>query len=232
MKTALVAMGVAAVAGGCTAHHFIYSRADRVGTAPVAYAKDRQPIPSEAPTGAVVTSSGGIVDVSSDKRAETARLLHVRMVVSNERDDAPWTIDARAQLARIPGQKESHPVFLGSDDDGAPMFAVTRGQTRTLDLYYAIPEAMKTELTLPGFEFAWQVKTATRLATGTTPFVRFLLDPDVADAYVLPLSAPLQWGGHWWYDPADPTLAMIHPTILWYRNPARRVYVGPAPQVR
>src|SRR5215471_9377775 len=86
-KRALVALGFAAAAGGCAAHHFVYSAADRVGTAPVAYATDRRPIPSEAPKGVVATTSGGIVDASTDRDGPPGRVLHVRMVVANQSDD-------------------------------------------------------------------------------------------------------------------------------------------------
>src|SRR5512135_1097435 len=65
----------------------------------------RTPIPQEAPQGAVEVASYGITHLHPG--GANVPVLHVRMIVTNDGDDTPWTVDTREQFVEIEGEGRS-----------------------------------------------------------------------------------------------------------------------------
>src|SRR5574337_2092814 len=160
-------------------------------------------IPPERPEGQVSIASFGLTDLRmSDNRYPS---LHVRMIVSNDGDTQPWTVDTRQQLLDVNG-KQLHPSFASSDTNELPAISIPPRQKRTIDLYYPRPAG-----NLAQFDLVWQVDTSTRPVAQRTAFHRFEAQPDEQEMYTT------FWGPYWWYDPLfyPPTVIVHEP---FFRN--------------
>jgi hypothetical protein len=147
------------------------------------------PIPPEAPKGEVRVASSGLTTLRADD-APDLPALRVTMIVTNDADQTPWTVDTREQLLEARGQT-LRPAFASSDRDGLPLIQVGPREKRTIDLYYALPDKDVDQ-----FELAWQVDTADRLVGERTAFYR--TEPESGPVYAS------VWGPYWWYDPFYP----------------------------
>src|SRR5215471_2879520 len=80
----------------CAPDEYIYRPAEQataeVGGLPAA----RYGVPPERPVGSVLVASSGLARIGFSGGAEQ-KMLQVRLVVSNNSDDAPWTLDTREQ---------------------------------------------------------------------------------------------------------------------------------------
>ena len=146
-------------------------------------------IPPEAPTGQVRIASSGLTTLRA-QGAPDLDAVHVRLVVSNDADDAVWTVDTRDQLLAVRGN-DVPPAFARSDFDGLPEIQVPPRQQREIDLYYAVPDKGIDE-----FELAWRVQTGDRAVGQRTAFFR--QEPESGPVYAT------VWGPYWWYDPFFP----------------------------
>ncbi|HEU4731789.1 MAG TPA: hypothetical protein VFT22_28025 [Kofleriaceae bacterium] len=167
----------------------------------------RTPIPQEQPQGAIEVVSYGVTDLRRDDLRVPA--LHVRAIVTNDGDDAPWTLDTTQQLVEIPGEGRSRAMFVNSDVGTLPNVSIARHERRVLDFYFPLPETIRDESHLPRFDLLWQVTTPARTVASRTSFERQDKQPEVA--YVTP-TWPLWagWGPYWWYDPFYPRTVFIH----------------------
>lgn len=166
----------------------------------------RTEIPQEQPQGSVEIASYGVTKLKSEDA--TMRALHVRMVVANDGDDVPWTLDTSQQLIELPGAGQSRPMFVNSSyQQGGPMLTIARHQRQVIDLYYPLPQTMAKNSKLPRFDLHWQVTTPQRMVASSTVFDRVTEEPVDQYAY------GYWWGGYgpyWWYDPFYPSLAFVH----------------------
>src|SRR5205823_5872901 len=119
--------------------------------------------------------------------------LHVRAIVTNDGDDTPWTMDATQQLVEISGEGRSRPIFVNADVTTLPNVTIARHERRVLDLYYALPDTIRSDARLPRFDLLWQVNTPSRTVASRTSFERVDRAPDVV-AYEGPAPWPL-WAG-------------------------------------
>src|SRR5262249_49916849 len=136
---------------------------------------------------------------------------HVRAIVTNDGDDAPWTMDTTQQLVEIPGEGQSRPIFVNADVGTLPQVTIARHERRVLDLYYALPDNMGKASQLPRFERLLQVHTPERTVASRTAFEREDRQPDTDVVYAnagWPLWAG--WGPYWWYDPFYPRVVFVH----------------------
>jgi hypothetical protein len=209
----LLAIAVAAFfIGGCAEGVYVYRPAQqataRVGQLPAA----RYAIPSEKPTGEVLVASSGLVELPNAETRTPA--LFVRLIVTNNTDDAPFSVDTREQFAFVGGQKQS-PAVANTYGQSQPVFEIPRGEKRVIDLFYRLPPKVEGDEQLPQFEVAWNVQTATRTVGERTSFDRISVEPVYYSGY--PHYYRYGWGPYW-YDP------------FWYGYPYYGgVYIGVRP---
>jgi hypothetical protein len=165
----------------------------------------------------------GMQDLTPTAGGGLMPALHVRLVVANNGDASPWTIDTRQVLIDIAGEGSSPAVYVNSDVGTLPEITIARGERRTIDFFFPLPGSMQAEAAIPRFDVKWQVVTGARPIAGRTPFDRFELQAPP------PAVVAFRWGPHWWFDPFYPRAGVfIHPGpfIVIPRHP-HHVYVTP-----
>lgn len=207
----LEAVGLAVIAGllGCAGTSDYVYTPDTANATVAGLPAARTPVPPEKPQGAIEVTSYGVTELQ--RGSDRIPALHVRAVVTNDGDDAPWTLDTTQQMVAIPGEGQSRAMFVNSDVNTLPTVTIARHDRRVLDFYFPLPDTVRGESQLPRFELLWQVNTPERVVASRTSFERVDKEPDVAYAAV-PVGWPL-WAGYgpyWWYDPFYPRAVFIH----------------------
>jgi hypothetical protein len=221
---ALAAVAGLAVGAGCGAG-VEYTYTPEQPTVMVdGYPATQIPIPPERPQGEVRLASFGVTELAAgDQGALMA--LHVRLIVTNEGDDIPWTIDTREQLVEIAGEGRSRAVFVNTDLQSLPMVTIGRREKRVLDFYFPLPGTMGDESRLPGFELLWQVTTASRIVAERTMFQRVAtVEPPPPQVVMV-----TGWGPHWWFNPWYPNTLFVHPPVIIVRHPPHHVIIRRPP---
>jgi hypothetical protein len=177
---------------GCAESRYIYRPAQQatatVGNLPAA----RYAIPAERPTGEVLIASPGLTAMpEADGRTPA---LFVRMVVTNNSDDTPWTVDTRQQFAFIGGEKQS-PSFVNGAKPQETALQIPRGEKKLVDLYYPLPAKIEGDEQIPQFELAWTVATPSRAIAERTAFDRLRIEPYYYDG------GYYAYGPYWRRDP-------------------------------
>jgi hypothetical protein len=152
-------------------------------------------VPAEAPRGSVELTSFGPV-VLAVEGGQSLDALHVRMVIANAGDLAPWTVDLPGTTLKTPGAAAQHVIAANSNIETLPAVVVGTGEVRTLDLYFPMPARADS------FELAWRVTTPASEIHERTQFTR-----EISDA---PARLPTGWGSHWWFDPGYPWHTYFH----------------------
>ncbi len=227
----LIPIALCVAAGGC-APAYVYRPTQEVTAEAGGRPASRYPIPPESPHGSLTVATFGIAEVQVGEQA--LKMLHVREVVSNDDDIAPWTLDTRQQLVEVPGHGKSVPTYVNTDVAGAPLVAIQPGTKRTIDLYYALPPGVQKADKLPEFDVLAHVQTPLRPVAQRTPFERFAIEPEAYDAYYGgAFAVGVGWGPMWWYDPLYPSVAfpgavyVAPPSGVYVAHPVNRpVYVG------
>lgn len=181
----------------------------------------RYPVPPEEPTGSVTIASFGFTELATGAQGSVAA-LHVRMVVDNEGDETPWTVDTGDQLVEIAGEGQSRPLLVNTDIQALPIVSIGRRQKRVFDLYFPLPTTVTGESQLPAFDVLWQVRTPARAVADRTSFRRFVVDtPSPPPEPVLLYG----WGPYWWLNPAFPSPVFVHPRVIVVQPPLHRVVI-------
>jgi hypothetical protein len=171
----------------------------------------------------MLVASPGILEMKFPNDVK-ARMLSVRMVVTNNGDDVPWAVDTREQRAIVAGAGESAPAYVNGDADSLPVITVPRGQKRTLELYYPLPANAADAKRVPEFDLIWKVRTGTREVAERVPFERLELQP----AYGYGFDPAWGLAPYWWQDPLWPGPMYVIAPPVYYRY-ARPVRVAPMP---
>lgn len=213
MRASSLVLLLATALTGCataTSASYVYRPAVQVDARANGYPAAYYSIPFERPVGDVRVGSFGLSAVQPQGGGPTTRVAHVRLIVANNADDVPWTVDTRDAVLSIPGEGSSRPAFVNTDAGVPPVVQIVRGDQRTIDLYYPLPAGRAAEEALPAFDVTWKVRTATGDTVQRTPFERDLVDGDDADYagyygypygyYGFGLGYALGFGTHWWYD--------------------------------
>jgi hypothetical protein len=186
------------------------------------------PIPPEAPRGDVQLSSFGITELTPDG-VNPVEALHVRMLVTNNGDDPPWTIDTGEVVLDLAGAGRSRAIFVNTDVVTLPVVSIARGERKTLDFYFPVPADVSDERALPAFDVLWQVITSVRPFASRTTFraiERF--DEQRTSMQVVLVSG---WGPFWWFNPVwAPGPVFVHPRPIAIRHPPTRVIVTRPPR--
>lgn len=209
-------MVAAAALIGCARYRYVYGPPRQAPAPQTGWPTHRHEIAG----GEVETSSLGVVAVSADEAAATSPALHVRMVLRNRDDLKPWHFDTRKQLAYVPGAGTSAPTLINAE---AIELAIARGEAKTIDLFYPVARGFERSDDLPGFELAWQIDG---VASGRSPFVRIIVEPQAAKALEVPFGLPIGFCPYWWYQPLSPAATFVHPLLLTFPRPPHRVVVG------
>jgi hypothetical protein len=165
----------------------------------------------EVPRGTVELASFGTVELSPDAGAPISA-MHVRMIVSNNADDRPWTLDASQSRLEIAGARVAA-TFANSNLNTLPYAIVARGERAVIDCYFALPANTRepTELTI-----AWALRTP----DSTSP-QRTRLTVDDIPALRAASALPAGWGRRWWFDRDYPWPSFVRDSgILAHRPPA------------
>jgi uncharacterized membrane protein YgcG len=192
----------------------VYEPAERSNAVVNGVPASSYPTPPERPTGDVRIVSLGFTTVRPADGASVL-VLQLRMVVANNGDDQPWTLDTRQITVSIAGEGESAPAFVNGDAGEPPVVQIPRGAQRTFDLFYPLPRDLDRADRLPAFDVKWQVQTPSRVVAERTPFERVAVESGDY-GYVYPYYAS-GYGGAW-YGPGlgpywwsgDPHVAFAH----------------------
>ena len=215
MRVALAAIAVI----GCARYRYVYGPPRQPPAPQTGWPTSRHEIAG----GEVETSSLGVVAVRADEATAGSPALHVRMVVRNRDDLKGWRFDTRKQLAYVPGAGTSAPTLINAE---AIEVAVARGEAKTVDLYYPVARGYERSADLPGFELAWEIFREGGVASGRSAFVRMIVEPQAAAALEVPFGLPMGLCPYWWYQPLSPAATFVHPLLLTFPHPPRRVVVG------
>ncbi|MDB4957314.1 MAG: uncharacterized protein JWO36_4883 [Myxococcales bacterium] len=170
-------------------------------------------IPPESPRGSVEIASTGIRTIRT-RDGRQVPTLHVRMIVDNESDDQPWTVDTRDQEVELAGIGHAKAIFVNADTRTLPIITVSRRERHTLDFYFPLPAQRRKEDHLPGFDFLWQVNTPQRTVADRAHFQRLEEQAEYYGGYGGYGGFYDAWGPYWWYDPFWPSAFYAQPIII------------------
>lgn len=179
------------------------------------------PVPTAA-EGKVNVSYKGIEDARTKQSEAKVPSLHLQLQISSksEKGLAPWAFDVRNQQLSLRNQESSFtPTWAHSPGQTFPVLQVAPGETKTVDLYYALPEDKRSATEIPGFTLNWQVQTSSRLVAEATSFDQVSKNlrntavyPFTARPYDYdPLAAPVS--------PVPRGPASVPSTSDWWMNP-------------
>lgn len=196
-------LGLSACGGG----QYVYQPETANAVLPSGIAASRTAIPQEQPQGSVEVASYGITQLTTD--GQRIPVIHARLVVSNDGDDSAWHLDARRQIAEIPGAGRSAPIYANADVRTMPDVTIRRHERHIVDLYYPLPDAEASAEHLPAFTLQWEVSTPARTVASSTAFDRVGVDPEPAYAYDAAWPMYAGYGPYWWYDPFYPQVVFV-----------------------
>jgi hypothetical protein len=204
-RTAIAIAASALMLGGCAENAYLYRPAQQATAVVSGLPAARYPVPAERPTGEVLVLSSGVTEIKPSD--VPTRALFVRLVVTNNSDDAAWGVDTRRQIAVLGGQRIS-PSYVNAYGQALPVIQVPRGDKRTIDLYYPVPAGMESNGDVPQFDVAWNIQTSGRLVAERTSFDRMRVEPAYVARgpygygyYGYGPGWPYPYYGYGWYDP-------------------------------
>ena len=180
-----ILLAIVLTAAGCADTTYVYRPAENATASLGGLTGAKYPIPAGHPAGEVVVASTGVTELTLADVA--TRVLLVRMIVTNQTDDATWSVDTRQQTATIEGQLQA-PIYASVQNQPAPsVVQIARGERRNIDLYYRLPGSSDTNENVPRFDLAWSVRTGSQTFAESTSFNRLAVEPMyVSDGYYGP----------------------------------------------
>jgi hypothetical protein len=207
----------------------------------------RYDVPPSSPHGEVAISSFGVNELQVGDQQQSIRFMQLRMKVTNKDDSKPWTVDVRQQLLSLPNEGKSQPAFINVDQRDLPNVTIAVGQTRTIDLYYALPQTLQAPTqAVPASELLWHVETSGQTIAERTSIGEQKPQPQMAGAanpqataadtseqpppppayeYPYPYDAGyygwglgVAWGPVWWFNPFFPSVAFVHPVFFNHQH--------------
>ncbi|HET9987803.1 MAG TPA: hypothetical protein VFQ65_04770 [Kofleriaceae bacterium] len=163
-------------------------------------------VPPEAPHGYVELESFGVIELRPRGTNLRFTTVHVRLAITNDEDDAGWTVRPADQLLEVPGEGTSRAIYVNTDMPEATVLQIAKRDHRVVDLYYPLPATIARADQLPWFELHWQIATPARLVASTARFEPFAGSPAGAPQVIFYAG----WGSHWWFDPTYPDIVFLH----------------------
>jgi hypothetical protein len=182
-RLSLVSAALLYVAGCSSTGWYFYRPEENVTAELSGQPAARYTVPPLSSHGEVSLASMGITTLERrGEGGERVQAVHVRMVVENRDDAAPWQVDTRQQIFTL-DVRNSRPAFVSASSGQPPLLSIPPHTTEVIDLYYALPQSMQTASTIPRFEILWYVQTPQALALDRTTFARMHAVPPPARAY-------------------------------------------------
>ena len=126
-------------------------------------------VPVEAPTGEVQVLSLGVAELPVPSLIGEAKFVHVRLAVTNSRDDRDWVVDARDQYLGLADGTTLSPGFAESNAGaGPPRLTLPRGVRGYLDLFFPVEDGADAAST----SLNWLVRRGKGVIVATTTFER------------------------------------------------------------
>ncbi len=218
------------LAAGCSSARYMYRPEEnataRVSGRPAAYYE----VPPQSPHGDVRLATIGIAKLVAQREAkEHIHAMHVRMIVDNNDDTAPWQVDTREQIGSLGGDGQSRPAFAWATTARPPIVSIAPGTSDTVDLYYPLPSSMQGASEVPHFEVLWRVQTPDGMVSERTTFERLEIEQLPPPGYYAAAGADW-WGPGWggWYDPFWPDYSFWGAPLVYSTRPPTM----PAPAAR
>lgn len=205
---------------GCAAERYSYRPAEQSTATLAGRPAARYEIPPYAPRGDVRVSTYGVGEVEQEEGEKTP-VLRVRLNISNDGDEAAWTLDTREVVVALPGHGTIGAAFVNAGSADLPFVSIPPWEQRTVDLYYPLPEEMAEASEIPAFDVLWRVRTARDFVAQRTPFERIAVEPSPASG------AGAGPAPYWWYDPFFFGHPAGAPAVI-LRGPRQRL--GPPPR--
>jgi len=105
--------------------------------------------------------------------------IQLRINVANE-GDQPVSLDPRDQIVEGPTGRHG-PGFARSNAGELPQIVVPPGSSRTVELYYPVPEELVKSHDATDFDLSWKILVGGVEFTRVTPFHEVAIDPAVAE---------------------------------------------------
>ena len=173
----------------------------------------------ELPGGRAEVASFGLVELTPDD-TPAMTTLHVRLALANTSSEQPWAFDATRVTLDL-GNLHEHPTFANSDRATLPVAILGRGETATVDVYFALPSR---PIDLSHFGVSWLVSTGGGTRIERT---RFATD-ERAPSFVAVVRRP-GWGRTWWFDPKHEWPRFYHRDGIIVPRPPTHVLVTRPP---
>lgn len=182
------------------------------------------PIPPERPEGEVRLYSFGVVELETTPGAGKFPALHARLVVANNGDGTPWTLDTREVFLDIPNEGSAAAIYANTDVGAMPTVNIARGERRLVDFYFPVPGPVRSARQVPSFDLRWTVETGARPIAQRTPFQRFEAErPEPHTEVAIVTGWPF-----WWVHPLHHHhRAFVHRPVVIIPAPPHRVIVRP-----
>lgn len=172
----LCALGIAALLAGCgPLYTYVPTKEAAVRDAP-SVVDGHQAAAYQVPVGGDRRGEVRVALVGVERiqpsRDWQAQALHVRMIVHND-DGGIWTVQPFDQMAQLDRTHRAKPIYSITDGSaGIATVVVFPGDTRTVELYYELPDGLSVEK-LESVRVDWHVATPDRMiAREATPFER------------------------------------------------------------
>jgi hypothetical protein len=231
---ALGVIALAATAGCSSSANYLYRPEQNALATMAGRPAALYQIPPESPRGDVQIAALGIAKIHLRREEDgEVRVMHVRMIVNNNDDDGPWTVDTREQIGILSGAGRSRPAFAATSTRQAPTVAIPMAEKATIDLYYPLPARMQDASEVPHFDVLWRVRTPERVVAERTSFERLQIESVPSEnRYAGPWWGPGWWGGIGWYDPLWPSYGFAGAFVLpaaYATPPVVVAHPSPAP---
>jgi len=175
-------------------------------------------IPAGAPSGTLEVASFGLVELAPAEMAPITT-LHVRIAATNNASERPWNVDLAGATVRA-GDSEARTLLANSDLATLPIVLVSRGESRTIDLYFAAPPGVREEEDLGEWDFRISIAAPGKAVPAQAHFAR--REPTEVAGPRKEAARVAGWGSRWWADPGHPWPTFHHrPGVLTPKAPAQ-----------
>jgi hypothetical protein len=194
---------------GCAAQQYGFRPTATAASSENGFPASHYAVPAEAPRGEAYVTSFGTREVDEGGAARS-QLIHVRLAVANQSDEARWTLDPGQLALLAPGGAPQRPDFMEIDGRQNGSTEIGRGQRRMFDVYFRMPGGAADARNVPSFDFAWQINLGGRVFAERTSFVREpYRDYNEADRQYVAVGVAAPWwygwyGPPWWGWPYGP----------------------------
>lgn len=165
--------------------------------------------PPEANEGSVRVRSLGLVDLRPKGEETRIPALHVRTTLMKAAGTGSWLFNIEEQTLTFPDRAPMPPLYANSDAPGLPNLQIQTGETRSVDLYFPLPDKKKSESDVTNFEFRWTVHSDNRILSETTAFERAPTRESYPAVYPYepyPIGFGSMWWGTWRPIPVQPAI--------------------------